>query len=304
MQNNNLPIRLLGEIPIIWKTRLASGVLSGNGAFIPTEGSQIVAGRFAYIGLKDTNQNERVAISGSIASSGFSVENLQRNRSSGEPVWISDFNLFALYSGESDNGTFVEVGSGEIKGLNSPDFHLISGVNVDTSKYYKVAFGNSDGYESLTNRDAFRLDSVGNVINSYCTIDDVLIEAGMYSQDYAVENQKKIQDYIDAGKSLIHASFRTQGIATPLTGENKTLAKTINVLYAAGMLLSKEFGIMNEGSSRDGLTKIELAKRMLEDVRSGLVPDGTSEPSGGSSGMIQFSPDESVNSDFTRDRIY
>lgn len=305
LQHRNWLSQIHSNIPILWKTHLTIDTTSGSNVFVKTDGQPMVANN-ALIGFLGTPMNELLIVSGGTATaSGFTTTTLRNSYDSGTPINLTNFDRYAIYSGQSATGTFTIVASGSLSGLNSPDGLPFSGFTADNSAYYKTAYGWSGGYQSTDDLEAFKLNTLGEV-EGYCTIDDVLIEAGLYETEYAIQNNKIIQRYIDTAESMIDSVLSNKNVTVPLSSPIPAFIRMTAQQIAAGYLLLKEYGAEAQGSTKDGMMKLNLANTTIKMIQDDLIslPSAGGSNASGNTGQIRFYPNASVESVFTRTKQF
>lgn len=112
---------------------------------------------------------------------------------------------------------------------------------------------------------------------TYTTNAEVLKEAGMYNNSHI--EPSLVTKYREEAYALIRAKVACRYNIALLVSTNTTFAgsdaervlQRIEELYAAGMLLTKEYGHNDDPNDTDGVDKLTRADAMLTDIANGML---------------------------------
>ena len=109
-------------------------------------------------------------------------------------------------------------------------------------------------------------------------------------------------DYVDGKEAEAEAWVNTklQGYVTlPLQGPIPGTISTITELYAAGLILMRDYGsrVDTELTSKDGIAKIKLARELMKDYTDGILYENKTTNANGNSASASSTGDGNV---FTR----
>ncbi len=110
---------------------------------------------------------------------------------------------------------------------------------------------------------------------TYTTNPEVKKEAGMYNNECIEE--PLVTKYREEAYALIRAKVACRYNVSSLVASNEDLSgsdaekvlQRIEELYAAGMLLTKEYGHNDDPNDEDGIDKLNRAGAMLNDIANG-----------------------------------
>jgi phage gp36-like protein len=230
------------------------------------------------------------------------VHTLKLGHTEGTEIRMVPYDKVKLYSSSTETGTYTAVGDWvDIDYDNMMTY--IDDSSGDDDTWYKAKFRHSISAVESTLSDAFQVTDAGY----YCTISEVLDEAGMIDNRY-VDNEfvnrcrRRAQLEVDGS---LYGKYELPLSTIP------DIVKEITRLLASGWLLFKEYGAESDGTSKDGMAKVKEARGMLKDIREGKVilldadkaemttagktyseaeswPDDTTEDADESGGEIQF----------------
>jgi len=188
---------------------------------------------------------------------------------SGSPIQILRYNQRKFYRSTSENGTFTHL-SGEGSPVNiqvdapeGTDFEDSSG---DLSSWYKATYYNSTTTIETDISDAIAVKA-GDA-ESYTSIFKIRQEAGFEDNDYI--SSELINRYREEAQMQVDGSIAI-AYSLPLSTIPKMVTH-ITTLLAAGLLLSKEYGLEADVDvSKTGQRKIERAEELLQRIVDGKL---------------------------------
>lgn len=271
-----LKIENFTPVSIKEKTYLDADVDAGNDD-VPVRSSQnITANLFALVGTPGQEGAEMRRIASAASDVVALTSNLLKDHKKYDALTVLYGDKINIYRAPNVNDSTPA----------DADFSLLNSVDIDYDQaetayvdgvggsgyWYKFTF-----YNSITTAESSLADSIasrGGSGSSYATLDDIRKEAGFannrYITDTAIaEHRARAQSWID---SKLKSTF-----TVPFTSPVPPKITEITILYAAGRLLLKEYGDTSTGTNKDGKAKIEEAKELLEELRTGksdLVDEG------------------------------
>lgn len=186
-----------------------------------------------------------------------------------ELIQLVLFNQRKFYRSTTETGTFSHLsGEGSPKTLevDRPDGTLLEDTSGTSTSWYKATYNNTTtGVEtSLTDAIAIKASEA----NHYTSINKIKTEAGMEENyyipiemvnDYRLEAENQAESTVAGVYSLPFSSI-------------PPIFEQIVRLLAAGLLLSKEFGVeMDAEINKTGKSKIARAERQLSKIVDGSM---------------------------------
>lgn len=186
-----------------------------------------------------------------------------------EPIVMMLFNKRKFYRSSTQTGTYSHLsseGSPAVIEVDQPDGTHFEDSTGSTGNWYKATYYNSTtGVE--TSIDDATATQAGNA-ESYTSIYKIRSEAGFTGNDFISSE--------DIGRYRDEAQFEVDGAlalrySVPFSSVPK-LVTHITTLLAAGLLLSKEYGVEADVEiSKTGERKIQRAEALLKKIVDGDI---------------------------------
>ena len=193
----------------------------------------------------------------------ITVETLKFNHIEDEEIRKVPYDQVKLYYCATEEGTYLEVSAWQ--DINYDD--LVTYIDHDDGTsvtWYKAEFRHSISGRESGESDSFQVTADVH----YCTINDILEEAGFLSNKY-IEPDRIYRTRASAEAEVKGSISSVYTLPLDKTCE---LTKIITKLLAAGWLMWQEYGEEASGTDKDGIAKVKEARSMLKAIRSKSLP--------------------------------
>lgn len=200
------------------------------------------------------------------------TSNLTFKHYKGEKIYKLFGNQMKLYRAANVNGTIPADGSFSVVGsaaiIEADDiFTELTDSSGGSSYWYKATYYNSvsTNETSLSNAEALRGGGYGH----YCSIEDILKEAGLSTNAQIDETQVSARR--DQAESEVQGVLAGAGYTLPLTDSSDNaytppVIENIVRTLAAGLILSQDYGAAAQGGTNDGAKKAQEARDLLTKI--------------------------------------
>lgn len=218
--------------------------------------------------------------------------NLDHSHKKGEPVQVVRYDQLRLYRAANVDGSIPPVSSFSLLATITLEGDQMTMEYLDQSGganfWYRYTYYNSHTASEtpLASSQALR----GGDYGKYASIEEIRIEAG-FQNNFDVTDQM-IADRRDDAESEVKSVLYVAGYSLPLQSPIPPIVKNITKLLAAGYLLLQDYGVLNDGTNKEGVKKIQLARELLEKIRTKeiVLIDHLQETSYSRSGKISGYP--------------
>jgi len=186
-----------------------------------------------------------------------------------EPILKVLFNQRKFYRSTTETGTYSHLsGEGSPKTLevDKPDGTLLEDTTGTVTSWYKATYNNSTTGVETALTDAIAIKA--SEANHYSSIYKIKNEAGM-EENYYIPAEM-VNDYRLEAEN--QAESTVAGVYSLPFSSVPPIFEQIIRLLAAGLLLSKEFGVeMDAEINKTGKSKIARAERLLSKIVDGSM---------------------------------
>ena len=245
-------------------TKLTAAAVAGTDVVLAVENNQgFVANDLVVIQSAGREKCEKEKIKEiATGNSSITVSTLKFSHLEDEEIRKTPYDQVVLYFSATKEGTYAAVGTWV--DINFDDLATYINHDAGTSDtWYKAGFKNSvSGLESALSV-AFQITADVH----YCTINEVLEEAGMIGNRY-IAPERVLRLRAEA-ESEVKGSIGSR-YALPLASVPE-IVRDATKLIAAGKLLWQEYGTDADGTVNDGLAKIKAGRSILKSIREGDI---------------------------------
>lgn len=259
-------VQNFGVINIRENTRVAVNASAGQAVLVVKNASGFVAEDFVRIGA-----GEQAEIAEVLSVTGQNITltgNLSFRHLRGERVIKLFGDQISIFRATNTDGSvppdnlFAEIATIAIRANQLYTDYLDTGGGAGF--WYKFVYRNS--VSSVTTNLADSIANRGGDFGHYVTIEEIRTEAG-FQHNPDVTDQM-IYDRRSDAESEIRGVLYNAGYALPLVEPIPSIVKNITKLLAAGYLLLQDYGVLQDGTNKEGDKKIELAQILLGKIRS------------------------------------
>lgn len=299
------------DINLVEQTFLTSDeALSGSAVDLNVENSDGFSTDNAVLIGNPGSEGAEIKNVSSVSAGIIRVASLTLNHKKGEPVYLLRGLKARIYRADA-------VANNQPPAIG--DFSVLATVTLQADQV-QTEYNDSSGsvdywylYTFYNDIPGTPLETAKLIINAvrggnynmYTTVPGVKAEAGFNKNRYV--DDATVALYMRSAQDIVNSYLATQ-YSLPLE-EVPAMVELVTRLYAAGLLLKKEFGPTAQGTNKEGQQKIDLATSLLEKISSGALLliglDGTQLPLAATSGISGFPmEDDDQEPGFTRDQVF
>jgi len=266
INNSNIRIRILEDIPYLCKTHLAQDVSAGLQTIQVFNLIELTDQTFyAYLGNQNGDNQEVVSFSGNLATSSVFSATLRYDHNKYEEIRISSVYKVALYESSTEDGTYTLIDSEEIT-LQDPNGVSFFDVDFDSEKFYKINYIEKDSLDAdqeiwdINTVKSFQIEG-GDKKNVYATIQEVIDESGQQYENY---KSKTVWGYINSAKNRIDSVLFGVGVVVPMLNPPEQIKYLTRLLASVYLLRANgNFDLANE--------KERYVENMLMSIKKGEI---------------------------------
>lgn len=274
------------------KTTLSSDALSNQSTLQVENIVTFSVNNFLAIGHigSETCEIKKIqSISGKTITLTSSLDHLHKKT---EPIQVLRYDQLRLYRAANIDGSIPPMSSFTLLATIPLEGDQMTVEYLDqaggSNFWYRYTYYNSHSSSEtpLGSSQAIR----GGDYGKYASIDEIRIEAGF--QNNTDVTDQMIADRREDAESEIKSVLYVAGYTLPLQAPVPPIIKNITKLLAAGYLLLQDYGVLSEGTNKEGIKKISLARELLEKIRTKeiVLIDQLNEVSYSRSGKIAGYP--------------
>ena len=243
-------------------TQLTADATAGSSVVLSVKNNQGFAeNELIIIKRAGREKCEKEKITAVTGNDKITVETLRLNHIEDEAIRKVPYDQVVLYYLVGEIYTAI----GTWTDINYDDLVTYIDHEAGTSEtWYKAEFRHSVSGRESGQSDAFEITSDVH----YCTINDILEEAGFLSNKY-IEPDRIYRTRASAEAEVKGSISSVYTLPLDKTCE---LTKIITKLLAAGWLMWQEYGEEASGTDKDGIAKVKEARSMLKAIRSKSLP--------------------------------